>query len=109
MFKPDKLKETLESTKFLTDFTVGYLISEFPSAVTLVLLFIVSSFKFNANFEAVLIGLFKSVVLSTFSSPKLVLAPRTVTAFVPPFSIGTTPVTFSAFLAKKAVGTELKG
>ena len=39
----------------------------------------------------------------------MVLAPKTVVALVPPFSIGTTPVTFSALFAANAKGTELKG
>ena len=50
-------------------------------------------------------GLFKSLVLSTFSSPKFVFAPITVVALVPPCSIGTIPVTFAAFVAEKAKGT----
>jgi hypothetical protein len=37
-------------------------------------------------------GLFKSVVLSTLLSAKLVLAAATVLAPVPPFATGTTPV-----------------
>ena len=50
-------------------------------------------------------GLFKSLVLSTFSSPKFVFAPITVVALVPPCAIGTIPVTFAAFVAEKANGT----
>ena len=43
-----------------------------------------------------LIGLFKSVVLSTLLRAKLVLAAATVLAPVPPFATGTTPVIFEA-------------
>ena len=93
------------STYVLTDLTVGYFTSDAPSTVTSVLLFAKSSFKFNADCVAILMGLFMSLVLSTFSNPKLVLAPTTVVALVPPFSIGTTPVTFSAFFAANAKGT----
>ena len=82
--------------------TDGYFVFEVPSAATLVDLLAKSSFKFNAAWVAILIGLLISRVLSTFSNPKLVLAPRTVVALVPPCNIGTTPVTFSALLAAKA-------
>ena len=41
-------------------------------------------------------GLFKSVVLSTFSSDKFVLAAATVLAPVPPFATATTPVILPA-------------
>ena len=75
----------------------------------LLLLFDRFSLRFKAVCVAVLIGLSISLVLSTFCNPKLVLAPKTVVALVPPFSIGTTPVTFSALFAANAKGTELKG
>ena len=75
---------------------------EVPSVVTLVDLLTKSSFKFNAAWVAILIGLLISRVLSTFSNPKLVFAPTTVVAPVPPCNIGTTPVTFSALLAANA-------
>ena len=79
--------------------------SEAPSVVTSILLLAKSSLRSRAAWVAILIGLFISLVLSTFSKPKLVFAPKTVIAFVPPFSIGTTPVTFSALFAAKAKGT----
>ena len=43
-----------------------------------------------------LIGLFRSLVLSMLSNPKLVLNPATVVAPVPPFNIATVPVTLVA-------------
>jgi len=74
----------------------------------LLLLLTKSSLPFNAAWVAVLTGLSKSLVLSTLCNPKLVLAPKTVMALVPPFSIGTTPVTFSALFAAKAKGIDSK-
>ena len=76
-----------------------------PSIVTSVLLFTKFSLRSKAAWVAILIGLLRSLVLSTFSKPKLVFAPVTVVAFVPPFSIGTTPVTFSALFDANAKGT----
>ena len=98
--------EEFASTYVLTAFTLGYLVSEPESIATLVLLFVKSSFKSSACCVRILIGLLLSLVLSTLSSPKLIKAPSTVVAFVPPFSIETTPVTFSALTADKAKGTD---
>ena len=50
------------------------------------------SFKSKAACVNVLIGLFKSVVLSTLLSAKFVLAAAIVLAPVPPLDTGTTPV-----------------
>ena len=54
------------------------------------------SFKSKAACVNVLIGLFKSVVLSTLLSAKFVFAVVTVLAPVPPFVIGTMPVNLPA-------------
>ena len=56
----------------------------------------VFSFTSSAACVNVLMGLFKSVVLSTLLSAKLVFAAVTVLAPVPPFVIGTMPVNLPA-------------
>ena len=58
-----------------------------------------AKFAFNASAKlpAVLIGLFASVVLFTFSKLKTVLAAKGVIAPVPPFSIARIPEIFTAF------------
>ena len=86
-------------TNVFTANSVGNFVFETSANVTSVDLFTAFSFKLSALCVAVLIGLAKSEVLSTKSKPKLVLAPTTVDALVPPFSIGTIPVTFTAFEA----------
>ena len=95
----------LALTYVFTAFSVGNLVSELAAKVPSVLLFAVFSFEFSAVCVAILMGLFISLVLSTFSSPRLVFAPITVVAFVPPLAIGTIPVTCAAFVAEKAKGT----
>ena len=83
------------STYVLTAFWVGNKISLVPSVVVADLL-VLFSFRSKAACVSVLIGLFKSVVLSTLLSAKLVLAAATVLAPVPPFATGTTPVNLLA-------------
>ena len=92
-------------TNVLTANSVGNLTLATSDKVTSVDLLAVFSFKLSAACVAILIGLFKSDVLLTFSNPKFVLAPITVVALVPPFAIGTIPVTFVALFAAKAKGT----
>ena len=62
-------------------------------AVDLLLVF---SFRSRAACVAVEMGLFRSLVLSTLPSPRLVLAPAAGVAPVPPFAMATVPVTFAA-------------
>ena len=63
------------------------------------------SFKFNADWVAVEIGLLRSLVFSTLFSSKFIFASVTVDAPVPPFLIDTMPNTFCVFKAEKAKGT----
>ena len=51
-------------------------------------------------------GLFKSLVLSTFPSPRLVLAAAAVVAPVPPLATATVPVTLAALPAMLPVTLE---
>ena len=55
------------------------------------------SFAFSAAPVSVLIGLFRSEVLSTLLSAKFVFAAAVVLAPVPPFAMATTPVNFPPF------------
>ena len=74
---------------------MGNKISLVPSVVVADLL-AVFSLLLRAALVSVLIGLFKSVVLSTLLRAKLVLAAATVLPPVPPFATGNTPVIFDA-------------
>ena len=71
------------------------MVVEAASAAISVLLFDRFSFKSNAACVGFEIGLAASEVLSTFSNPKFVLAPKTVVAPVPPLVIGSIPEIFS--------------
>ena len=73
------------STYVFVAFSVGNLTSELEANVPSVLLLTAFSFRLSADCPAILTGLSRSFVLSTFSKPKFVFAPTTVTAFVPPF------------------------
>ena len=68
-------------------------------------MFVAASFKFNAVWVGVEIGLLRSLVFSTLFSSKFIFVSATVDAPVPPFSIDTMPNTFCVFIAEKAKGT----
>ena len=97
-----------ESTYVFTAFCVGNKISLVPNVVVVDLLTLFS-FKFNAVWVAIEIGLLLSEVLSTLLICKLIFASVKFVAPVPPFWICITPETLFAVTAAYAKGTAESG